>query len=163
MNPEMDASPGFKKCPDCAEEVRVEARKCRFCGFMFTRSAEVEAAAEETVSPSKEPEEARSAEPKSRMKRALSAFSAGFSKGVADVRHEKADKAASMVASMVCPHCQSRGTVKTRPVKLKKGISGAKATGAILTGGLSILATGLSRKEDLTEATCSNCGSVWHF
>lgn len=26
---------GLKLCPDCAEEVRVAARKCRFCGFWF--------------------------------------------------------------------------------------------------------------------------------
>ena len=27
--------PSFKTCPDCAEEVRGAARKCRFCGYMF--------------------------------------------------------------------------------------------------------------------------------
>jgi len=64
---------------------------------------------------------------------------------------------------IVCPHCQTRGHVRTCHVKLKKGISGGKATGALLTGGLSVLAVGLSRKEDATEARCSNCGSVRHF
>jgi hypothetical protein len=64
---------------------------------------------------------------------------------------------------LVCPHCQTKGSVTTCRVKLKKGISGAKATGALLTAGVSVLATGLSRKEDATQAKCSNCGSVWHF
>ena len=27
--------PTTRKCPDCAEIVRAEARKCRFCGFVF--------------------------------------------------------------------------------------------------------------------------------
>jgi hypothetical protein len=26
---------GMKKCPECAEVVRAEARKCRFCSFQF--------------------------------------------------------------------------------------------------------------------------------
>ena len=61
----------------------------------------------------------------------------------------------------ICPHCQTKGFVRTMPVKRKKGISGAKATGAILTLGVSMLATGLSRKEGLTQAHCGNCNSTW--
>ena len=64
---------------------------------------------------------------------------------------------------IVCPHCNKRGCVLTRSVTEKKGISGAKATGALLTGGLSVLLTGLSRKESRTEATCRHCNSSWQF
>jgi hypothetical protein len=63
----------------------------------------------------------------------------------------------------ICPHCQTKGFVRTIPVKRKKGVSGAKATGALLTMGVSMLLTGLSRKEGLTQATCGNCGSTWDF
>jgi transcription elongation factor Elf1 len=64
---------------------------------------------------------------------------------------------------MVCPHCQTRGHVRTTQTKVKKGISGGKATGAVLTAGLSVLATGLSRKEKVTKATCGNCNSSWQL
>ncbi len=30
-----DQNPAYKFCPDCAEEVRAAARKCRFCGHIF--------------------------------------------------------------------------------------------------------------------------------
>jgi hypothetical protein len=66
-------------------------------------------------------------------------------------------------SAMVCPHCQTRGQVRSKRMSRKKGISGAKATGALLTSGLSILATGLSRKEQCTQAHCGNCGSTWDF
>jgi hypothetical protein len=64
-------------------------------------------------------------------------------------------------AAIVCPHCQTQGAVTTRSVKLKKGVSGAKATGAVLTLGWSMLATGLSRKEQATELRCGNCRMRW--
>jgi predicted RNA-binding Zn-ribbon protein involved in translation (DUF1610 family) len=64
---------------------------------------------------------------------------------------------------MICPHCGARGGVRTHHARVKAGISGGKATGAVLTGGLSLLATGLSRKQKVTEANCTNCGSRWTF
>ena len=27
--------PGYRRCPDCAEDVREQARRCRFCGYSF--------------------------------------------------------------------------------------------------------------------------------
>jgi hypothetical protein len=66
-------------------------------------------------------------------------------------------------AAMVCPHCHARGTIRTMAVKRKKGISGGKATAALMTGGLSMMAVGLSRKEELTRARCDNCGNAWDF
>jgi hypothetical protein len=65
--------------------------------------------------------------------------------------------------NLLCPHCQTRGKVRTSNVKVKKGISGGKATAAVLTGGVSLLATGLSRKEATTRAHCEKCDSTWHF
>jgi len=65
--------------------------------------------------------------------------------------------------AMICPHCQTKGQVHTKSVKQKKGISGGKVMGGLLTGGISLLATGLSRKEKLTQAHCGNCNSTWYF
>lgn len=63
---------------------------------------------------------------------------------------------------IVCPHCHESGFVTAERVKLKKGISGGKATGALITAGWSVLFTGLSREEDARKLTCSNCGTEWH-
>jgi hypothetical protein len=66
-------------------------------------------------------------------------------------------------SNLVCPHCQVKGEVRTLRGKGKKGISGAKATAAVLTMGLSIGAAGLSRKQMMTRAKCGNCGVSWDF
>ena len=65
--------------------------------------------------------------------------------------------------AIICPQCQTTGRVSTLLTKRKKGVSGAKATGAVLTLGWSLLATGLSRKEQVTQAHCGNCSSTWDF
>ena len=64
---------------------------------------------------------------------------------------------------MICPHCQIKGKVETEQVKVKQGVSGGKATGALLTGGVSLLAVGLSRKQKVTKAKCKNCHNEWYF
>ena len=56
-----------------------------------------------------------------------------------------------------------QGYVRTLRGKGKKGISGGKATAAVLTAGISIGATGLSRKQMMTRAKCGNCGVSWDF
>lgn len=65
--------------------------------------------------------------------------------------------------AMICPHCNTKGHIRTKEVESKKGISGGKATAALLTGGISLLATGLSRKEEATQARCGHCKNVWSF
>src|SRR5262249_17608110 len=65
--------------------------------------------------------------------------------------------------AMVCPHCQTKGHIRTKLMDRKKGVSGTKATAAVLTGGVSVLATGLSRTERLTRAACGSCGNAWDF
>ena len=86
--------------------------------------------------------------------------------GEKQLRLAKANKKneyGSIKTAMVCPHCQSIGKIRTKEVKQKKGVSGGKATAAVLTGGLSLLAVGLSRKEGATQANCDNCHNTWFF
>lgn len=64
---------------------------------------------------------------------------------------------------MICPHCQTEGKVYSCSGVQKGGISGGKAIGGWLTGGLSLLATGIQQRHDVTLARCDNCKSQWQF
>ena len=75
----------------------------------------------------------------------------------------RSEEAKNEDSNLVCPHCKVKGEVRTLRGKGKKGISGGKATAAVLTMGLSIGAAGLSRKEMMTRAKCSNCSVTWDF
>jgi hypothetical protein len=77
------------------------------------------------------------------------------------IAHHNRDATANAAAELICPHCQAKGIVSSKSVKAKKGISGGKATGAVLTLGISTLATGLSPKQLVTVRTCSNCQTTW--
>jgi hypothetical protein len=84
------------------------------------------------------------------------------------IKHDFGDDEADIMKlnkdrNIICPHCQAKGSVTTRMVKKKVGIHGGKATAALLTAGISLLGTGLSRKDKVTEAHCSNCDATWYF
>ena len=81
----------------------------------------------------------------------------------AQAEAQKVERFGAKNAAMICPHCQSRGSVRTKQVTNKKGVSGTKAAGAVLTLGWSLLATGLSRKEQATRAHCDACQNEWEF
>lgn len=65
--------------------------------------------------------------------------------------------------ALICQHCQTKGKVHTKPVDKKTGLSFTKAGFGLLTGGVSILGTGLSKVDTMTQAHCDNCNSTWVF
>ena len=62
---------------------------------------------------------------------------------------------------LVCPHCQTKGNVTTQMTIRKGSTSATKIVSGILTGGLSFLVTGISKKHMITEAYCLNCDTKW--
>lgn len=64
--------------------------------------------------------------------------------------------------ALICPHCAEKGKVHVKPTRIKAGLSGGKAIAGLMTGGASLLLTGLSRKEWVREAWCRNCKTKWH-
>lgn len=78
-------------------------------------------------------------------------------------RNNYAKEYGEINSAMMCPHCQTKGKVRTKHITQKKGISGSKAAAAVVTGGVSILAVGLARKEGATQAHCDNCKNTWLF
>lgn len=55
---------------------------------------------------------------------------------------------------IICPHCQTKGYVSTKAPFVNMALGGGKTTAAHVSADLSGYKTC---------ATCSHCGSVWHF
>ena len=64
-------------------------------------------------------------------------------------------------ARIRCAYCGETGCVSKTFVRRKQGISGGKATGALFTGGASMVFTGLSRKQQMSHMFCRNCHMEW--
>lgn len=143
--PSSSLSVPTKACPFCAEQILSAARKCKHCGEFLddTDRARKEGAGPERASGTSIARSSKSPAPKPSFWQTLA--------------HGALRK------DFQCPHCKRTGCVYTREVKVKAGISGGKITGAILTGGASLLVTGLARKDRKTEAYCDNCKVRWHF
>lgn len=71
-----------------------------------------------------------------------------------------ADEFGGPNSKVICDYC-GVNAVRVSDVTRKTGISGGKATGAFLTGGVSMLATGLSQKQGAKHLACRNCGMEW--
>ena len=156
-----------KECPFCAELILLAAKKCKHCGEFLDGDRSDRTPPTPAVSSSSKVKCGRCScliLPTTATK--YNGLCAPCSQGKRKpklVEPPTVDQRGILNTRMSCPHCQRKGSVRTRPVKQKAGISGGKATAAIITGGISVLAVGLSRKEERTQASCSECGNTWFF
>jgi hypothetical protein len=56
-------------------------------------------------------------------------------------------------AALMCPHCRKKGPIRTKCVERKRGDSPP--------GGMSLVASEVSREEQITQAYCGNCERTW--
>ena len=72
-------------------------------------------------------------------------------------------KHGKLFPEVVCTFCQTKGKVRVKKGERKEGLSGGKVAGGMLTGGASILVTGIHRKQEIQNATCGNCRQTWSW
>lgn len=64
---------------------------------------------------------------------------------------------------MICPHCQTKGSVSVSSERRKAGLSFPKLFLLVFTAGISFFFVGLARKESYNEASCANCSAKWNL
>ena len=60
-----------------------------------------------------------------------------------------------------CQYCNGVGTVVVQQMKRKKGVSPGKIAGAVVTGGISLVGTGVAKKVWMNQLTCTAWQMRW--
>lgn len=162
-------------CSQCGDQVHEEAKFCSGCGSpVSSASTPADSQPGEDVAVGRQRAEEEMTEVQQDAQSATAAVATpdsllGKSKGLAsqglakmaEVKASRDEKARE--ARIDCPHCGGLKTVTVKQVKKKKGFSPGKVAGAFATAGISMLATGLAKKGEVNQLTCSKCTMKWYL
>lgn len=137
---ELDLTSLTKECPQCAESIKMKAKVCRYCEYIFT---EAEVAKDIELAN----EKALNSPPSNRSeKKAISGTNVVY--GEMAFQEEKIPK---------CPYCSSKYIQS-----YKKGYGFVKGlTGVTLAGPLGLLGGFVGSRK--TQMSCLSCGNRWNL
>jgi DNA-directed RNA polymerase subunit RPC12/RpoP len=147
-------------CPECSKQISDKAISCPQCGFPINSKIEYDHSNMESVLETPDTS-------KTEIVNSISTKYNGKAKSkknnigeiITSILFSIVEKTST--AKIICPYCKKGGYVNMKSVIRKSGIHGGKATAGVFTGGLSLLVTGLSGKQRVSEYKCCNCNAKW--
>jgi hypothetical protein len=147
-------------CPDCCKQISDKAISCPQCGFPINSKIEYDHSDMQSVlkTPYTSKTEIINSIETNYNNKVKS--KKGIGEIITSILFSTVEKTST--AKIICPYCKKSGYVSTKTVIRKSGIHGGKATAGVFTGGLSLLVTGLSGKQKVSEYKCCNCNAKWN-